>query len=233
MALRGEGGRLVSSLFIHYSFSHLLGNLGLLWVLAAGTEVSYGPARTAVVYFAAGVGGNLLSAVTEESSCLVVVGSSGAIYGLIGLYTASLVVNFEKIRWPFMKLLALMATLAAVTGLQVASGAESAGAAVSHVSHVGGVLAGACVAALFLPDIRGNEWRMDKRRMLRRWLHSKELLRATVRPQRRPPLHSRRLNTRVSRHRRRRRPPHPAAAPSPTIQISNPNRVCNWMTSGR
>jgi rhomboid protease GluP len=75
MALRGEGGRIVSSLFIHHSFGHLLGNLGLLWVLAAGTEVAYGSARTALIYFAAGIGGNLLSAVTEDSSCLVVVGA--------------------------------------------------------------------------------------------------------------------------------------------------------------
>jgi hypothetical protein len=141
----------------------------------------------------------------------VAAGASGAIYGLIGLYAASLVVNFEKLSWPFLKLAALLAVLGVSIGLQMTSDAGSSGAAVSHVSHVGGVLAGACVAALFLPDIRGNEWRLTRRRVLRRLLEGTQLLQAAVCPAGflRPPVARRRMQLLPAR------PSHAATTPSP------------------
>lgn len=88
----GEFYRLVTSLFLHFGFSHLVNNMLMLGVMGWQLELVVGKVKFLIIYFAAGIGGNLLSAMVEMRSGEYAVsgGASGAIFGIIGalLYIA-------------------------------------------------------------------------------------------------------------------------------------------------
>lgn len=76
---------LLSSLFLHGGFFHLLGNMIFLLAVGPAVEDYLGKFWFSVFYLAAGVGGGLLHAVFHASGvCLPVVGASGAVMGVMG-----------------------------------------------------------------------------------------------------------------------------------------------------
>ena len=80
-AHRSEGWRFVTSILIHASVSHLVSNFALITVASWTLERRYGWYRIAPLYFAAGIAGNIWSATYEQ--CAVVIGASGAAFGLV------------------------------------------------------------------------------------------------------------------------------------------------------
>ncbi len=83
----GEWYRLVTAMFVHAGWLHLLFNMYALFYLGILVENLYGSAKFLTVYFISGVVGNLLSQVFYYS--VPSVGASGAIFGLIGLLLAA------------------------------------------------------------------------------------------------------------------------------------------------
>src|SRR5699024_2263577 len=59
--LEGEWWRIVSSMFLHIGFFHLLMNMIALFYLGAAVERIYGTFRFSIIYFLAGIGGGLAS----------------------------------------------------------------------------------------------------------------------------------------------------------------------------
>ncbi|CRH00600.1 rhomboid protease ROM4, putative [Plasmodium relictum] len=78
----GEIYRLFWSMYLHGGFMHIFFNvicqIQILWMI----EPDWGFLRTLLLFFVSGVTGNLLSSVCDP--CGVTIGSSGALYGLIG-----------------------------------------------------------------------------------------------------------------------------------------------------
>jgi rhomboid protease GluP len=74
--------RAVSYMFVHADLAHVTTNLFFLLLMAPLVERLLGPARFAVVYLFAGLGGGLLAMGTVPQE--VVVGASAAIYGVYG-----------------------------------------------------------------------------------------------------------------------------------------------------
>lgn len=77
---------LVTSMFLHGSFMHLLGNMLFLWVLGDNVEDALGHARFVVFYLLSGVAAALSQLVVEPASSIPMIGASGAISGVIGAY---------------------------------------------------------------------------------------------------------------------------------------------------
>lgn len=77
---------LVSSMFLHGGFAHILGNMLFLWVFADNIEDRIGHVKFLFFYLACGICGALLHAVTATSSRTPMVGASGAISGVLGAY---------------------------------------------------------------------------------------------------------------------------------------------------
>ncbi|WP_326580585.1 rhomboid family intramembrane serine protease [Streptomyces sp. NBC_00487] len=79
----GQWYRLVTSMFLHGSVTHILFNMLSLWWIGGPLEAALGRARYLALYFASGLAGSaltyLLAAPTERS-----LGASGAIFGLFG-----------------------------------------------------------------------------------------------------------------------------------------------------
>ncbi|GMK39615.1 putative rhomboid protease YdcA [Paenibacillus sp. CCS19] len=80
-----EWWRYVTSMFLHADFMHLFFNMTSLIIFAPPLERLLGSVRYTVLYMAAGVAGNLLSAVVYSGVTLSV-GASGAIYGIDGAF---------------------------------------------------------------------------------------------------------------------------------------------------
>jgi hypothetical protein len=75
--------RLVTYLFLHGGFFHVIFNLFALWMFGADLERLWGGKRFLFYYFLTGIGAGLLDVLLQPSALTMTVGCSGAIYGLL------------------------------------------------------------------------------------------------------------------------------------------------------
>eukprot|EP00775_Hariotina_reticulata_P007166 gene7166-7380_t len=170
----GEWWRLFSSICIHGNFAHLLSNIITFVILAVPLEHSYGPLRIFIIFLAAGFGGTFLSMAFEDA-CMVYVGASGAVFGFLGLYLADIVLNWESIYRPLLRLALMLVSLGLTLGIEFATARTSALQKVSHMSHVGGLVLGLFVSFMFLPNLRDRRWKAARKfanRLSERWSHA-------------------------------------------------------------
>ena len=82
----GEYYRLFTSLFLHFGFSHLSGNMLLLGYLGVRLERYVGHWRFLAIYLLSGLGGNVVSLVYYTMTYPYVnsAGASGAVFGIVG-----------------------------------------------------------------------------------------------------------------------------------------------------
>lgn len=77
----GELWRLVTCMFLHASWGHLIGNCISLYILALAVEQAWGSSRASLIYMVSGLAGSIVSATMKPGPS---VGASGAIFGLMG-----------------------------------------------------------------------------------------------------------------------------------------------------
>ncbi len=77
---------LLTSMFLHGGWMHLIGNMLYLWVFGDNVEDAMGHVRFLVFYLVCGVAGGLLHAVLNPDSVVPTVGASGAISGVLAGY---------------------------------------------------------------------------------------------------------------------------------------------------
>jgi membrane associated rhomboid family serine protease len=84
------GGRtwsaLFTSMFLHGSWMHLIGNMWFLWIFGNNIEDSMGHIRFLVFYVVTGVLASTAHVVSDPGSPVPMVGASGAISGIMGAY---------------------------------------------------------------------------------------------------------------------------------------------------
>lgn len=140
----------VTSMFMHGGWEHLLGNLLFLWVFGNNIEDSMGHLRFIVFYLGCGAIAGLAHVFLSPSSAIPAVGASGAISGIMGAY----VLLYPRVRvrtWipPFFLVnLSAVFLLGYWFFLQLAAGVVSFGpemgerGGVAVWAHVGGFVAG-------------------------------------------------------------------------------------------
>lgn len=84
----------LTSMFMHGGWIHLLGNMWFLWIFGNNIEDSMGHARFVVFYLVCGVIAALTQMVVDPHSAVPMVGASGAISGVMGAY----VLLFPRVR---------------------------------------------------------------------------------------------------------------------------------------
>jgi membrane associated rhomboid family serine protease len=141
----GEWHRLITSVFAHGGLLHLAFNVFAI-VSLAGLEKQLGSPAYAVVFLAAGIGGNLAHVMVSPTP---VVGASGAIFGLLGVLLAIA----PGTRLALMGIIPVPAAImlpgyAAVVLL--VPGLEQL-APVAHFAHLGGLLVGLAAGASLAP----------------------------------------------------------------------------------
>jgi membrane associated rhomboid family serine protease len=145
---------LVTSMFLHGGWMHLLGNMLYLWIFGNNVEDAMGHAKFIVFYTLSGILAALSHALTDPSSEIPMVGASGAISAVLGAYLllyprARVLVMLPAIgmtRVPAGIVLGMwFATQLVSGGMNVGS----TGGGVAFFAHIGGFLAGIALIGLF------------------------------------------------------------------------------------
>ncbi len=149
---QGEYYRLITSIFLHFGFSHLVNNMLMLGVMGWQLELVVGKIKFLIIYFAAGIGGNMLSALVEmrTGDFAVSAGASGAIFGIIGALLYIAVRNHGQIGNVSGQGILVMIALTLYYGF------TSSG--VDNFAHIGGLAVG-FVLAVLLYRKRDTEFR--------------------------------------------------------------------------
>ena len=76
----------LTSMFMHGGWFHILGNMWFLWVFGDNIEDVMGPTRFVVFYVLCGAAAAFAQILTDPASGVPMVGASGAIGGVMGAY---------------------------------------------------------------------------------------------------------------------------------------------------
>ena len=141
-----------TSMFLHGSWFHILGNMWFLWIFGNNIEDAMGHGRYLVFYLLSGVAAAAAQTLSNTHSAVPMIGASGAISGVMGAY----LVLFPKVKVHTLVFLAFFFTTIAVpaylmlawwflvqflSGLPALGGnADTGGVAV--FAHMGGFVAG-------------------------------------------------------------------------------------------
>src|SRR3954462_9473360 len=77
---------LVTSMFLHGSWSHVIGNMWYLWIFGDNVEDRVGHGRFIIFYLLCGMAAALGQVAVDPQSTLPTIGASGAIAGVMGAY---------------------------------------------------------------------------------------------------------------------------------------------------
>ena len=151
--------KVLTSMFLHGSWFHLLGNMWFLWVFGNNVEDAMGHGRFVAFYLLCGVVAAGAQVVADPRSVIPMVGASGAISGIMGAY----LILYPKVRVHVLIFLGFFITTVAVPAYlmlvfwaflqlvgsvpQLAGGGGGGG--VAFVAHLGGFVAGVALIKLF------------------------------------------------------------------------------------
>jgi membrane associated rhomboid family serine protease len=149
---------LITSMFLHGSWMHLIGNMWFLWLFGNNIEDSMTRPRFVAFYVLTGLAAALAQVAANPASEVPMVGASGAISGVMGAY----LVLFPRVRVYTLVPLGFFITSMALPAwvmliywafLQVAGGVTSIVAeqrgGVAFWAHLGGFVAGVVLVKLF------------------------------------------------------------------------------------
>jgi membrane associated rhomboid family serine protease len=156
---------LVTSMFLHGGWMHLIGNMWYLWIFGDNLEDIMGRPRFVAFYLLSGIGAAALQVVMSPDSMVPMIGASGAIAGVLGGYA---------LMWPRARVYAWIPlgffsqgtwlpawVLLGIWFLMQFLSAAGGGGGVAWYAHIGGFVAGLALVRAFA--------RHDPRRRVRAW----------------------------------------------------------------
>jgi rhomboid family protein len=163
---------LITSMFLHGSWMHLIGNMWFLWLFGNNVEDSMGRFRFLIFYLVCGLFAAIAQVATDPASPVPMVGASGAISGVMGGY----LILYPRVRvfclvflgffvtsigLPAWMMLIYWFALQFVSGLAAFGGAEGG---VAFWAHTGGFVAGLVLVKLlaqekYVEAHRAGHWR--------------------------------------------------------------------------
>src|SRR5262245_40522673 len=147
---------LATSMFLHGSWMHLLGNMWFLWLFGNNVEDAMGRGRFVAFYLLSGAAAALAQVVASPASGIPMVGASGAISGVMGAYLVLyphvrvfclMLPFFATVAMPAWTMLLYWFVLQFLGGLAGLAAREGGG--VAFWAHAGGFVAGLVLVKLF------------------------------------------------------------------------------------
>ncbi len=146
----------ITSMFLHGGWMHLIGNMWFLWIFGNNVEDSMGHLRFVVFYVLAGALAGAAHVLSAPYSGAPMVGASGAISGVMGAY----LVLYPRVRvqtlfilFVFIRILPIPAWVVLLQwfGIQLLSSfaTPTGGGGVAFFAHIGGFAAGVVLVKLF------------------------------------------------------------------------------------
>lgn len=145
---------LFTHMFLHADWGHLLGNMIFLFLIGFSVEMTLGRSIYLFAYIVAGMSSGLFYWWLEPGSLMWGIGASGAISGLMGMYTVlfgrrkirffyTLFFYFDFVRAPAIILLPIWLGYEVITQIYSPSN-------INNLAHIGGLLSGALIGYIAL-----------------------------------------------------------------------------------
>lgn len=153
---------LITSMFLHGSFLHILFNMWSLWIFGDNVEDDLGPIGYLFLYFASGIAGGLTFAFFAADPWVIAIGASGAISGVMGAY----LILHPRNRVLTLIPLGIIFTTVRINApifiglwflLQFVGFTATGETDISYSAHVGGFLIGLVLALILKPRVPKTE----------------------------------------------------------------------------
>ncbi len=151
---------IVTTMFLHAGWLHILGNLLFLWVFGNNVEDRLGRPLFLAFYLLSGVVAALVHGLVDPGSVVPVVGASGAVAGVLGAYLVCFPKATVRVVIPFFFLFLIPIPVPAVVmiglwfvqnllaGLATVNAAATPDSGTAFFAHIGGFLFGVLVGLL-------------------------------------------------------------------------------------
>jgi membrane associated rhomboid family serine protease len=150
---------LLTSMFLHGGFMHLIGNMWFLWIYGDNVEDILGHWKYLLFYLSCGVGAALVQVLAAPGSRVPMIGASGAIAGVMGAYLVKfphsrittlvfVFVFLTTVEVPAVLILLYWFVIQFFSGVGSIAEAHLSRGGVAWFAHVGGFLAGALLIKL-------------------------------------------------------------------------------------
>ena len=161
---------LFTSMFLHGSWMHVIGNMWYLWIFGDNVEDRLGHGRFIVFYLLCGIAAALGQIAMDPTSLLPTIGASGAIAGIMGAYFVlyprsrvltliPLIIFWEIIELPAIVLLGFWFLMQLFSAGAIAVTASSHGSGgVAFAAHVAGFVIGMIGVFLFKQREPSPQW---------------------------------------------------------------------------
>lgn len=131
--------QVVTYMFLHGGFWHLLMNMFALWMFGSTLEAVWGSQRFYFYYFLTGIGAGLCNVLLTPMSPIPIIGASGAVYGILAAYALYFPNNPIYI-WGILPIKAKWLVL--IYGAMAFFGSFNSGSGIAHIVHLGGMVIG-------------------------------------------------------------------------------------------
>lgn len=147
----------VTSMFLHGGWMHLIGNMLYLWIFGNNVEDACGHGRFIVFYLLAGVAAAATQIFLHPNSTVPMIGASGAVSGVLGAYlmlyprarVLVLVPIFFFVRFFYVPAVVLLVVWFALQLLSGWATLGDTGGGVAFWAHIGGFVAGIVLIPFF------------------------------------------------------------------------------------
>jgi membrane associated rhomboid family serine protease len=162
---------LITSMFLHGGWMHVLGNMWYLWIFGDNVEDRLGHGRFIVFYLLCGIIAALGQIAIDPGSTLPTIGASGAIAGVMGAYFVlyprsrvltliPLIIFWEIIELPAIVLLGFWFVIQLFSAGTIAITASTGGGGVAFAAHVAGFVVG-MIGGLVFRKRQVSAWEAD------------------------------------------------------------------------
>lgn len=155
LVANGEIWRIVTAVFLHGGFLHLLFNMFSLFLFGPELEKIVGKARFITIYLIAGIVGNMATFLIQPPY-YASLGASGAIFGIFGAFGA--LIYYTRRTMPMLRQMILPIIVISVIMTFLQSN-------VNATAHIGGLVAGFILGLVFLHPKRLVSWRKNLTRV--------------------------------------------------------------------
>src|SRR5579871_1999987 len=151
---------LLTAMFMHASWSHILGNMVFLWAFGPEIEDAMNSRRYAMFYFVGGLAAMLGQVFADTASTIPNLGASGAIAAVMGAFLVTfprdqirtllvLGIFFTVTRIRAVVLVGFWFLLQVISASGILATTDAKQGGVAYMAHVGGFLFGAILGRLF------------------------------------------------------------------------------------
>ncbi|MGH9702773.1 MAG: rhomboid family intramembrane serine protease [Candidatus Acidiferrales bacterium] len=154
---------LLTSMFLHGGWLHILGNMWFLWIFGDNVEDELGHFRYLIFYLICGLGSGIAQLMFSWGSGVPAIGASGAISGVLGAYMiffpgtqvltlVPLLIFFFTVRLPAVVFIGVWFAFQFLSGVGSVQSGQSGG--VAWWAHVGGFLLGILLVKTIMQPVK-------------------------------------------------------------------------------